>query len=80
MTDPEKYADHLKAVPPPQGVEALPWLTLLSILIKLAPVLIDLLRDPRVREAISELKTLSSTETRVGATRPEEVYPCEPPC
>jgi hypothetical protein len=77
VVDPEKYADAVKAVPPPNGVEPLSWLALLSILAKLAPVLIDLLRDPRVRDAIGELRSLSLAEARVGT--PKEAK-CEPPC
>lgn len=75
MLDPNKYADAVKAIPPPTGVEPLSWLALLSILVKLAPVLIDLLRDPRVRDAISELRSLSLAEVRVGTTKEET---CEP--
>lgn len=83
MLNPDKYADAVKAIPPPEGVGALPWATILALVVKLAPVLIDLLRDPRVQEALRDLRDLSTySQSRVGGvvTPPAEEHPCEPPC
>lgn len=81
MLNPDKYADAVRALPPPQGVGALPWATLLALLVKLAPVILDLLRDPRVQEALRDLRDLSFSQQRVGGVAPPtEEHPCEPPC